>query len=110
MAQECPKCHGEGKVPLGTVAAMVPCARCGGAGVLVDDDLTPVESPEARRKSSSTLKAPVRCPKCKGDARTECDLCFSDLVGGCTRYIPEGKAIEWSLQHSDTDPVPKDSA
>lgn len=69
-----------------------------------DSERTPVQSPEARRRSSSAMRAPVKCPKCKGDTRVECDLCFNETVGSCTRFVPEGKAIEWSLQHADTDP------
>lgn len=68
-------------------------------------DLTPVESPDARRRrSSQSMRPPVKCPKCKGDARVECELCFNPTIGGCTRYVDEAKAIAWSMEHGDTDP------
>jgi hypothetical protein len=65
-----------------------------------DDDKTPVESPDARRRSSSSHRLGlVDCPKCKRDPRVDCDLCSNG------RVVAVDVAIAWSMQHGDTDPI-----
>lgn len=64
-----------------------------------DEDKTPVESPEARRRSSSATKIGiVPCPKCKRDARVDCDLCSNG------RMVAVDSAIQWTMEHGDTEP------
>jgi hypothetical protein len=62
------------------------------------DEVTPVASPQARRSSSAQRLGLVTCPKCKGDARVDCDLCNSG------RMVAVDSAIAWTLAHGDTEP------
>jgi len=37
LYQNCPECHGSGRVPCGPAPAVSPCERCGGTGLVPSD-------------------------------------------------------------------------
>jgi hypothetical protein len=54
------------------------------------------------RSPSGAYRMGLRpCPKCKRDARQDCDLCARD--GRSSRYVPVDVAIEWIVSHGDDD-------
>ena len=60
-----------------------------------DPDKTPVRTP------SGTLRMGlVPCPKCKKDARVDCDLCLDD-EGRPARYVPVDRAIHWTNEQEE---------
>ena len=68
-----------------------------------DDDLTPADTPNARRSSSSIPKI-AACPKCTTEStRTQdggdCDLCFdaSPGLGYSTRHVTISVCTAWVL-------------
>jgi len=63
------------------------------------DELTPVETPVAKRASGQHTIGLVPCPCCKG-RKIACDLC----VG--VRMVGVDNAIAWKVAHADTDPPP----
>jgi hypothetical protein len=60
-----------------------------------DSTPTPAQTPDAKRRSSQTLPAVVKCPACMGDVRIDCAYCFNELVGGSTRYVSQEKALAY---------------
>jgi hypothetical protein len=66
-----------------------------------EDDLTPVESPQAKRSSGQHRMGDVPCPSCK-QKPIACDLC----VGANNRMVSLTVALKWREAHRDTDPAP----
>lgn len=77
-----------------------------------EDDLTPVESPEAKRRSTGSLGKPHACPECKGKL-VECAVCVNTETGDSEHYTDSALKLElWETrkkridQARDTDPAP----
>jgi len=64
-----------------------------------DPDKTPTQTPSAMLRLGLSF-----CPKCTPggivDYRVDCDLC------GNARRVPVDVAIQWGLDHGDTQPPP----
>lgn len=60
-----------------------------------EEEKTPVRTP-----SGALRVGLVPCPKCKRDARVDCDLCVDDQ-GRSARYVPVDRALEWDIEHGE---------
>lgn len=60
-----------------------------------DDEKTPVRTPSGTHRIGL-----VPCPKCKRDARVDCDLCLDDQ-GRIVRYVAVDVALQWSVENGE---------
>jgi hypothetical protein len=77
-----------------------------------DKDNTPIEPLMERKRSSQramTAIGWVECPKCRGDERADCDLCWDEQDKRFNRRVPVDVWIEWrrTLGTVDTEPEMK---